>query len=244
MSAGIASLDVLGADVEVRDGAEDVRRRRERQQDALGPEPREEIAGVDARPRSRRAGRSSSRSAPCRPGAPRRRAPRRAGGRSRDRRRAARRCGRARRSRRRRRCPAWRIAPPNMCLKRRALPARSLEVAISAPSGQPSPFERHSVTVSASRPHSEGDRPAATAAFMSRAPSRWTASPCARASATTARYSSSGQTRPPAPLCVFSIVSTRVGAAWRSPGGLIAARTSSGGNRPAALERGFITSPE
>ena len=48
MSAGIACVDVLGAHVEVRDGAEHVRRGREREQHALGPEAREQIAGVDA----------------------------------------------------------------------------------------------------------------------------------------------------------------------------------------------------
>ncbi len=42
-------FDVVGADVEVRDGAEHVRRRRERQQDALGPEPLQEIGRIHAR---------------------------------------------------------------------------------------------------------------------------------------------------------------------------------------------------
>jgi hypothetical protein len=48
--------------------------------------------------------------------------------------------------------PAWRIAPPKRCLKRRAFCMRSREPATRAPSGQPSPFDRQIETVSASRP--------------------------------------------------------------------------------------------
>ena len=106
--------------------------------------------------------------------------------------------------------PAWRIAPPNRNLKRRAFFIRSAEPATSAPSGQPSPLDRQSVTVSKWRPISAAGTPEATAAFMSRAPSRWTLSPISRQVSVTATISSSGQTRPPDALWVFSSATTRV----------------------------------
>ena len=59
----------------------------------------------------------------------------------------------------------------------RALAMSSREPARSAPSGQPSPFERQSVTVSNSRPDSAAGTPSATTALSSRAPSRWTREP-------------------------------------------------------------------
>ena len=87
---------------------------------------------------------------------------------------------------------------------------RSLDPATSAPSGQPSPFERQSATVSASRPYVVGRRAARDrAAFMSRAPSRWTARPWRRCLGDDRATCSSGQTRPPPPLCVFSMQRTR-----------------------------------
>ncbi len=112
--------------------------------------------------------------------------------------------------------PAWRIAPPNRNLKRRAFFIRSADPATSAPSGQPSPLDRQSVTVSNWRPISAAGTPEATAAFISRAPSRWTLRPSSRLVATTAASSSSGQTRPPDALCVFSSETTRVAEKWRS----------------------------
>ena len=121
---------------------------------------------------------------------------------------------------------------------------RSRDPAMTAPSGQPSPLERQSVTVSNSRPYSAAGVPLATAAFMSRAPSRCTESPCARASATTSWRCASGQTLPPPPLWVFSMQTSLVGAVCRSPGGLTASRTSSAVKIPCCVTSDFITSPE
>ncbi len=93
--------------------------------------------------------------------------------------------------------------------------------------------ERHRVELAPEV--SAAGTPLATDAFMSRAPSRCTASPCAAPRLTTARSCPSGQTRPPPPLCVFSTQTIRLGAAWRSPGGLIRSATSSGPNVPSAV---------
>ena len=68
--------------------------------------------------------------------------------------------------------PACRIAPPKRCFSTRARYISSAEPAISAPSRQPSPFERQSVTVSNGPAISAAVTPDATAAFISRAPSR------------------------------------------------------------------------
>ena len=113
--------------------------------------------------------------------AARRPSPRRARARARGRRRGARRCARARRGPRRRR------SPPGASRRRSGAsrPARAPSARASrrsrAPSGQPSPFERQSVTVSKSRPISAAGTPSATDAFAIRAPSRWTARPSSRA---------------------------------------------------------------
>ncbi len=97
-----------------------------------------------------------------------------------------------------------------------------------APSGQPSPLERQSVTVSNSRPQSaagraarddgvheprsvEVDGEAVRTSLGDDLPEvRRAAKPC-----------------PPPPLCVFSMQTRRVGAACRSPGGLTASRNCS-----------------
>jgi hypothetical protein len=104
-----------------------------------------------------------------------------------------------------------RLAPPKKCLPRRASCISSCEPAISAPSGQPRPFEKQSATVSNEPPMRALGTPHATAALTSRAPSRCTASSCSRHVATIASISSSGQTRPPELLCVFSTATMRVG---------------------------------
>ena len=63
--------------------------------------------------------------------------------------------------RRRRRYPAWRMAPPKRCFMRRAFPITSIAPARMAPSGQPSPFERQSVTASKRPPISAASIPVA-----------------------------------------------------------------------------------
>ncbi len=128
----------------------------------------------------------------------------RASSRERDPPRAARRGDRARRAPAAATIPACRIAPPKRCFSRHACSISSREPARRAPSGQPSPFERQSVTVSKRAAIAEGATPSATDALRSRAPSRCTASPSSRAVATTSSSASSGQTRPPELLCVFS----------------------------------------
>ena len=64
------------------------------------------------------------------------------------------------------------------------------------------------MTVSNMPPSPNAGTPLATAAFASRAPSRWTAIPSSRAVSTVARSSSSGQTPPPALLWVSSSATT------------------------------------
>ncbi len=107
--------------------------------------------------------------------------------------------------------PDCRSAPPKRNLPSQARSIVSAGPARIAPNGQPSPFEKQIVTVSASRPQTAGSMPAATAALKRRAPSRWTAAPRARAASTAARKSSSGQMRPPELRCVFSSTSTLPG---------------------------------
>ena len=72
--------------------------------------------------------------------------------------------------------PACRIAPPKRCFSRQARAISSLEPASKAPNGQPSPFERQSVTVSKRDAIWAGFTPCAVDALRRRAPSRWTAS--------------------------------------------------------------------
>ena len=101
-----------------------------------------------------------------------------------------------------------------------------------APSGQPRPFEKQIVTVSACAAIAAGFTPLATAALKRRAPSRWSESSSSRQVSAIASISASGQTRPPEALWVFSIATTRVvGTCPRSPR-RAAARTCSGVKRP------------
>ena len=76
-------------------------------------------------------------------------------------------------------------AAEQVLLAPRALDRRPPEPASSAPSGQPRPFERQSVTVSNRRPISAAETPVAIDAFRSRAPSRWVRRPRSRAAAVT-----------------------------------------------------------
>ncbi len=75
------------------------------------------------------------------------------------------------------------------------------------PMGAPSPFDTQNITVSTSFVHSVTGTPAAAAALKMRAPSMWTGVAASRATLRTARSSSTGITRPPAPPTVFSTVS-------------------------------------
>ena len=88
---------------------------------------------------------------------------------------------------------------------RRARSIRSDDPATTAPSGQPSPFEKQIVTVSASPAIEAGCSPLATAALKIREPSRWSESSSSRHVAAMAAISANGHTRPPEALCVFSI---------------------------------------
>ena len=112
-------------------------------------EPLDRLRRRRGRARRRRSGRSSSRPRPASTGRPAvGEALRRAAARARDPRRAARRCGRARRGRPRRRCPPAASRRRRRASRAGPAPSARAEPAISAPSGQPSPFERQSVTVS------------------------------------------------------------------------------------------------
>ena len=70
--------------------------------------------------------------------------------------------------------PDCRSAPPKRNLPSQARSIVSAGPARTAPNGQPSPFEKQIVTVSASSPQADGSMPAATEALKRRAPSRWT----------------------------------------------------------------------
>ena len=135
------------------------------------------------------------------------------------------------------------MAPPNWCLKRRARTMRSAEPATIAPSGQPSPFEKQIVTVSAWPAIADGSTPLATAALKSRAPSRCRLRSSSRQVSAIASTSASGQTRPPAALCVFSIATIRVVGTWPRSPLRAAARTWSVVNRPATDGNGRVISP-
>ena len=103
-------------------------------------------------------------------------------------------------------------------LDARARASARREPAISAPSGQPRPFERQSVTVSNGAPISAAGTPSATAAFSEPRAVEVHARARARArSRRRARSSSSGQTVPPAVLCVFSSATTDVRGVWKLP---------------------------
>ena len=87
----------------------------------------------------------------------------------------------------------------------RLAPSAPSEPATIAPSGQPRPFERQSVTVSNVPPISAAGTPSATAAFSEPRAVEVHAQPeLARGRRRTAASSSSGQIRPPDELCVFS----------------------------------------
>src|SRR5216683_3034647 len=106
--------------------------------------------------------------------------------------------------------PDCRIAPPNM---RRARTARAISAAPPAstlPTGQPSPFDNATDTRSKGRASSARLTPEATEALNSRAPSRYEATPAARAAAQIATACVCGNTTPPPRLWVFSIATRAV----------------------------------
>ena len=74
--------------------------------------------------------------------------------------------------------PAWRMPPPSIFRARRALSINPRLPVTTDPTGAPSPLERQNVTESACAATSFAGTPIATHALKSRAPSRWTASPC------------------------------------------------------------------
>ena len=82
--------------------------------------------------------------------------------------------------------PAWRIAPPICCFNRQASTMNSREPASAAPTGAPSPFVKSTQAESKPAAKSRAETPLATTALKSRAPSMWVASPCLRATLTTA----------------------------------------------------------
>ena len=106
--------------------------------------------------------------------------------------------------------PDWRIPPPKRFRTLHPSSMSAREPASAAPTGQPSPFEKLTITVSAHAANSASVVPLAALAFQSRAPSRCTGSERARATSVIARSAGSGVIIPPAPLCVFS-THTRLG---------------------------------
>ena len=123
------------------------------------------------------------------------------------------------------------MPPPSILRARCTRRITSREPHTSEPTGAPSPLERQNVTVSKGSAQTAAGVPVATTAFHRRAPSRCSASPCCFAACATSLSWSSGNTRPPARLCVFSTETIRVGAKWTSSG-VIAARTSAPSKQP------------
>ena len=99
------------------------------------------------------------------------------------------------------------------------------------------------MTVSKRRPIVAASTPLATAAFSRRAPSRWKRRSSSPQSSRSASISSSGQTRPPEALWLFSTQTTRVRGEWIA-GTRYAARTCSGVKRPATPGSPRVTTPE
>src|SRR5690606_9475656 len=73
--------------------------------------------------------------------------------------------------------PAWRMPPPVTLRQRRATVTSASLPTSTEPTGAPSPFERHTETLSKCRAISRAGTPSATAALYSRAPSRCMPSP-------------------------------------------------------------------
>ena len=78
---------------------------------------------------------------------------------------------------------------------------------------------------------------------MIRAPSRCSRRSSSRAVATTASISSSGQTRPPDALCVFSTETIRVGGTWLPSVRRTVSRNCSGVKRPASQRSCLVIRP-
>ena len=93
--------------------------------------------------------------------------------------------------------PACRMPPPTILRKRWARSMRAREPQISEPTGALRPLDTQKVTESTGRTNSRASRLSATAALKSRAPSRWTGTPAAWATAATAAISSGVQQVPP-----------------------------------------------
>ena len=100
--------------------------------------------------------------------------------------------------------PAWRSEPPTRCFQRHASSMNSAEPQSTAPRGAPRPLVKSSQTESAPAVISFAVMPAATTAFISRAPSMCVAMPLSCAIWNTADRRSSGQSVPPPRLAVCS----------------------------------------
>src|SRR6266487_4147808 len=77
--------------------------------------------------------------------------------------------------------PTCRMPPPQRLRTRRARRTVAEGPTRIDPTGAPSPFEKHIITVSAWAAQAAIGTPLAAAAFHSRAPSRWTRTPSERA---------------------------------------------------------------
>ena len=104
------------------------------------------------------------------------------------------------------RIPAWRIPPPTNLRPRRARPITSCPPTSTEPTGQPRPFDRQNVTVSAGPDRSVARTPWATTAFQNRAPSTCSGTPWACAIPATRRVYSGVSGWPIEWAWVFSMV--------------------------------------
>src|SRR4051812_9148895 len=111
--------------------------------------------------------------------------------------------------------PAWRMPPPSILRTRCARSMSGLLPTSTVPAGVPSPFERHTDTLSNPAHRSRAGVPSFTTALKMRAPSRWVASLRRRASATASAMYARGSTLPE---IVFSSASSRVMAKCASWG--------------------------
>jgi len=84
------------------------------------------------------------------------------------------------------------MPPPNNLRARRARAMVAASPASTEPTGAPSPFERHTLTVWHGAAISAMGTPLATCAFQMRAPSMWSFRPCLSQKARTALMPSSG----------------------------------------------------
>ena len=108
--------------------------------------------------------------------------------------------------------PAWRMPPPSRLRSRRASAITSSGPASSEPTGAQSPLDRQHITVVAGAAQTEAATPVAASALKRRAPSRWMGT--SPAAAPRPRVAPTTTGRPPAAMCVFSMLTSETAGWW------------------------------